>query len=81
MNLKMKDRHLKQKTIWSRWVIRFCVGQYYGIFLERILLYNKLKNTCQSFHGESSTGCTQAIQLYYTIVNEPSVKQQKALKI
>ena len=50
-------------------------------FLERILLYNKLKNTCQSFHGESSTGCTQAIQLYYTIVNEPSVKQQKALKI
>ena len=27
-------------------------------FLERILLYNKLKNTCQSLHGESSTGCT-----------------------
>ena len=26
-NLKMKDRHLNQKTIRSRWVIRFCVGE------------------------------------------------------
>ena len=25
-NMKMKDRHLK-KTIRSRWVIRFCVGE------------------------------------------------------
>ena len=33
-------------------------GSILYFFLERILLYNKLKNTRRSFHGESSTGCT-----------------------
>lgn len=44
-NVKLKGRHLNQKTNRSRWVIRFCVGD--KVFsLKRILLYNKLKNTC-----------------------------------
>ena len=87
-NLKTKDRHLNQKTIRSRWVIRFCWWIRYFLW-KGFCFATNVKNACQPFHVECQVLVRRKINislislLYnceWTLNNKDSSKVSKKLQ-
>ena len=62
-NLKMKDRLLNQKTIRSRWVIRFCWWSIRYFLWKGFYFATNVKNAYQPFHVQCQVLVTSEINI------------------